>query len=255
MGAAHAKVKRASLMSITGFVLIFLLTANATVFAEPYLQLDARPAVWLSILPDDEESLYSADLQFTLYALVNSDSGNIQGEGDGGIDGFFYLSAALIPKQLELSSPPDLGSIILDNIPIAVVGDMSYGTPPIDVDRNPDEISRHGIFDTYYFEHEFALNPAENPPVAVYNSQENPGGPDLTTTGLLYYEDFEVDISGLHPDYAIHFDLYTKTPDGTLEFFAPFSHDLTTTHTPTPGAVLLGMLGLSVAGVKLRKVA
>jgi len=39
----------------------------------------------------------------------------------------------------------------------------------------------------------------------------------------------------------------------TIDKFAPFSHDVT--HAPVPGAVLLGLLGLCVAGVKLRKFA
>jgi hypothetical protein len=128
---------------------------------------------------------------------------------------------------------------------------MHYGAPPIDATRHPDEVARHGVFDTYYYEHGFMLDGTKTS--GLYNTQDHQGGP-ISGEGILY-EEFAVDLSNLHPDYAIHFDFYTKQPDGTLEHFAPFSHDLITTHAPVPGAVLLGVLGLGVVGLKLRKFA
>jgi len=233
-------------MSVIAVFLLCLLLAGGG-FAEPYLQLDATDSVYLSA---PEESIHPTEPVFTLYALVNSDSGNIVGDGNGDVDGFFYLSAAVTPKQLLSDPDPDLGYFVLDGITIAVAGDMSYGAPPIDADKNKDEIARHGIYDTYYYEHEFSLDPAKR--TALYNSMDNPGGPGpVVADGPLYYQDFEVDVRGMAPGYAIHIDLFTKTSEGKLEFFAPFSHDLVT--VPVPGAFLLGSIGIGLATSLLKR--
>ena len=235
-----------NLMSVIVLVPCLLLVTGNTVFAEPYLQLDAYPSTYLS--SPDEESIFTTDTEFTLYALVNSDSGNIQGDGDGGTDGPFYLSFAIVPK---VTAAADLGSIVIDGTTVSVTGDMVFGAPPADAFINPDEIPGHGIFDTFYYEHEFELDSSMT--TDLYNSQDEPGRGPIDPDGPLWYQDFAVDVSGLTSGYVIHIDLYTKLSDGTIEYFAPFSHDIIT--TPVPGAVLLGMIGLGVAGVKLRKYA
>lgn len=248
MLAARTRQGQTNLTFIIGVLVLCLLFAGEhAALAEPYLQLDADPATYLSV---PEESIFATQSHFTLYALVNSDSTKIDnGTGDGGADGYFYISAAITPKLLETPAP-DLGSFVFDGLTISVVNDMVYGAPPIDADRNPDEIARHGIYDTYYYEHEFTLDPAKR--TALYNSQDHPGGPgSVVADGPLYYQDFEVDVSGLASGYAVHFDLYTKTSDGKLEYFAPFSHDLLA--VPVPGAVLLGSMGLALSGYRLRR--
>jgi len=254
MSAGRIKKRYMNLTSVIVFVPCLLLVSGNAVFAEPYLMLDASPAIYLSA---PEESIFATEPHFTLYALVNSDSGHIDGTGDGGTDGYFYLSFAIVPKLPETDPPPSLGSFILDGIPIVVVGgDMEYGTPPIDEFRPPDEVAKHGIFKTYFLEKEFTLDPAKR--TDLYNSAEppppGPGGPGpIVTDGDLWYQDFDVDVSGLASGYVLHIDLYTKDGDGGLEFFAPFSHDLIT--IPIPASVILGMLGLGVVGLKLRKFA
>ena len=131
---------------------------------------------------------------------------------------------------------------------INVVGDMTYGTPPIEDYLKQNDLPSHGIFETYFYEHELQFDPFKE--TALYNSQVDPGGPDLSTNGPLYYQDFEVDIGGLASGYALHFDLYTKGSD-FVDKFAPFSHDLVT--TPIPPSVIIGLIGIGVAGLKLRK--
>ncbi len=101
---------------------------------------------------------------------------------------------------------------MLDDTTI-VIGDMDYGAPPIDATKNKDEVAKHGIFDTYYYEHEFTLDGTKTS--GLYNTQDRQGGPIAGDD--MWYEDFQVDISGLHPDFALHFDFYTKELDGTLE--------------------------------------
>lgn len=228
-----------------------LFASGGVVFAAPYLQLDATSAVWLD---EPEESVFSTDYVFTLYALVNSTDPHAPAWPDIESKEYF-ISAALIPGVDETPAPV-LGSFSFAGITIDVTGDMTYGAPPLDASTK-DDLKPHGIFDTYYYELGFTLDPAKR--TNVYNSQDTPGalGSDPVTVadGDLWYQGFEVDIGNLDPEYAIHFDLYTKDSLGNLEYFAPFSHDLITTHAPVPGAVLLGMLGLGIAGVKLRKYA
>ncbi len=82
---------------VTVFAVFLVLVPGSSVFAEPYLQLDATSAIYLY---EPEESIFSTEYQFTLYALVNHDSGKITGKGDGGTDGNFYrLSKRICGSQ------------------------------------------------------------------------------------------------------------------------------------------------------------
>ncbi len=257
MSAGRTKKGYMNLTSVIVFVTCLLLVSGNAVYAEPYLMLDAYPAGYTH---GEEESIITTGPVFTLYALVNSDApewGSSLGLADT-----FYISVAIIPSMDEFPAL-DLGSYFLDygtygadggDTTIDVVGEMDYGNPPINAALNPDELAAHGIFDTYYKEYAFTLDPGNT--ATLYNSMDNPGGPVDDDFGTLYYQAFEVDASGLNPGTFLHFDLFTKIDGSELavvDKFAPFSHDVT--HTPVPGAVLLGLLGLGVAGVKLRKYA
>ena len=265
MSASRTVKRHMNLMSVIVFVACLLLVGGNAAFAENYLQLDADPATYVyGLVYGEGESIVTTDPEFTLYALVNSKSGNAHEAfaADPFVlanVGSFYISGALVPSQLENPSL-DLGSILFAGEEIDVVDEMTFGTPPIEVDLTNKDLPSHGIFETYYFERSFTLNPAKR--AALYDSQLAPGGPlPIVADGPLYFQDFEVDISELTAEYGIHFDLYTYIWDEGLGEFgeyvldkkAPFSHDVTA--TPVPGAVLLGILGLGVAGVKLRKFA
>ena len=236
-------------MSVIGFMLCFLHVAGDTVLAIPYLQLDADPAEYIA---GDEESIVTTDLQFTLYALIDSTSEFFD-------DDTFYISAAIVPDPGESDPVPNLGSYTFgDNTPIDIVGDMKYGTPPIEAYLQSKDLPSHGIYETYYHEYSFKLQDILNNTATPYNSQVIQGGPTYNPTGTLYYQAFDVDVSGLIHGYAMHFDLYTNKWDekkGTyvIDNFAPFSHDVLS--APIPGAVILGILGLGLAGIKLRKFA
>jgi len=162
---------------------------------------------------------------------------------------------AVTPRQDEIDPAPDLGSFVLGSLTIDVTGDMVYGTPPLDVDLDPKDLADHGIFETYYYEQPFTLDPAKT--TGLYNSQDTPGGPSVAGSDL-YYQDFKVDVSGVASGYTIHFDLYTmKTIERQGELvnviadFAPFSHDLET--VPTPGALMLGVMGIGMVNSFLRR--
>ncbi len=184
-------------MSVIIFVLCLLLLRGNTVFAVPYLQLDAYPATYVY---GDEESIVTTSGQFTFYALVDSTN-----ENAFNIDDIFYLSVAIIPDPGETG--PNLGSYDFDGITHNAVGDMTYGTPPVEEYLKNEDLPSHGVFDTYYHEYSFTLDPSKT--AVEYNSQDNPGGPG-TDPGSLYYEDFEVDAGGLVSEYFLHIDFYTK---------------------------------------------
>ncbi len=244
MLAAHTTKRHMNLISVIVFVSCLLLVSGNTVFAIPYLQLDAEGGIYVG---PPEESVVIASDQFTLYALVDSSHGST--------DGVFFLSIALVP---QLDTATDLGFFMIDGDVINVTSDMTYGIPPLNLliealpedPQNPGLLAPHGIFETYFYELEFTLAGATQ--TDPYNVQYNPGGPgENVPGGVLYYQAFDIDATNLSDDYFLHFDLYT-TGSGIVDF-APFSKDVQ--HTPVPGAVLLGILGLGVAGLKLRKFA
>ena len=227
---------------IVVFAQCLLLTMSASVFAEPYLQLDANPAVYVG---GEEESTVTTGDVFTLYALVNSTAPEAPDPIDL-LKKYYYLSIAIAPK---VDTPTDLGSFIFDGDVINVTADMVYGIPPVATEIYQD-LPSHGIFDTYFKEIPFTLTGATR--TNLYDVEYNSGGPGPENhSGDLYYQEFAVDATGLNDDYFLHFDLYTGL-NGAIKF-APPSHDVT--HAPVPGAVLLGMLGMGVAGMKLRKFA
>ena len=237
-----------NLTSVILFVSGLLLVAGNTVFAEPYLMLDADSDSVLYV-GGEEESIVTTDPVFTLYALVNSESPEAP---DPFVSEMYYISVALVPDPGEGDPGPVLGSYFIDGVEKDVVGDMIYGTPPIEDYLKQNDLPSHGIFETYYHEYSFVV--FEPNTATLYNSQDTPGGPTPNPLGTLYYEDFEIDISGLAHGYALHFDLYTKNPLSLeIDKFAPFSHDVLA--TPVPASVILGILGLGVVGMKLRKFA
>ena len=258
MSASRTAKRYMNLMSVIVFVPCLLLVSGNTVFAEPYLMLDAMMPPG-SPLPtsDPEMGIFTSGRVFTLYALVNSEAP--EASEDPFQTETFFLSVAVVPDPGYSDPGPDLGSYILDGTTHLVVGEgddvMRYGTPPL---FDPEflkqfDLPSHGVFETYFDEYSFGPDEFDGQ-ATLYNSMDDPGGPTRYSDsgGTLYYQAFEVDASGLHPDYELHFDLYTMGSP-YVDKFAPFSHDVTT--TPVPGAVLLGILGLGVVGLKLRKFA
>ena len=242
MSAERTTKRRMNLTPVILFVPCLLLVSGNAVFAEPYLMLDADPAVYVY---GDEESIVTTSSVFTLYALVNSEA------PEATSDPFeletYYLSAAIVPDPGYSNPGPDLGSYVFDGSTLSVVGDMMYGTPPIEEHLKQNGLPSHGIYKTYFDEYSFMLN-LDNK-ATLYNSMVTPGGPTDNPLGTLYYRAFEVDVSGLASGYVMHFDLYTLGSP-YVDKFAPISHDVT---TPVPAAVILGILGLGVVGLKLRK--
>lgn len=244
MSAGRIKKRYMNLMSVIVFVSCLLLVSGNTVFAIPYLQLDADPAIYVG---PPEESVVTLGDVFTVYALVNS----VAPAAPDPIDLLkeYYLSIAIVPK---VTTHTVLGSFTFDDgtgpIEIVVTEHMQYGIPPV-VEAIYQDFPSHGIYETFFIEKSFTLTGATR--AALYDVQDGAGGPVDDTEGKLYYQAFDIDATNLFSGYFLHIDLYTEH-EGAIKF-APPSHDLQ--HVPVPGAVLLGILGLGVAGIKLRKFA
>lgn len=245
-----------------------VLSAAERAVAIPKLQLDIAGGTYDAA---DETTIASANA-FTLYAL----------NAGLPITGDFYLAAALVPRSAQ-TPVPDVGSFkfaidlngngLVDGteawVTIPVAGGMTYGTPPLEVQPawdgfDPGDLSRHGVFDTYFTEFRFKFASGLTTP--AYDASTGPH-PALTPgVGGMAYQPFLVDVAGLALGYGIHFDLYDEEviagkKNGTdldVEHFAPFSHDATANRLavriPDGGntAALLG-LGLLVVGCLARR--
>src|SRR3989304_10118958 len=150
-----------------------------------------------------ETIVASAD-PFKLYAYLIPNSSNT-------LSDYYYLSMALTPKRDASGS---LGTFSFDSTTIDVTSDMEYGTPPLETylgdiaTTDPGDLPGHGIFETYFYEHEFQFSSSQQ--ISRYNTQDRAiaGGPIPTSGTGMYYIVFDIDTTDLDINYNIHFDLY-----------------------------------------------
>lgn len=228
--------------------------------AVPSLQIDILSLT--TTYDDVNEDVVTENSAFILRVL-----GGTGGEGKPVSLGTEYrLSAAITPKTGPLSAT--LGSFLLNGNQIDATGDMTFGTPPVELFANPDTLPGHGIFDTFFMEEAFEWNIANV--TQVNNVEDNPGGStgscDPQIEACLFFLDFSVDIAQLDPSVELHFDLYEPEFDsngvitGVAEK-APFSHDANTngripppdTGIPEPATIALFGAGLVGFGFVARR--
>jgi hypothetical protein len=182
----------------------------------------------------------------------------------GGFD--LYVISAENSKSDVIVSLALAQADIRDNVNINFGGhqvqsdDWLWGYAPIgnepDAWNGGTDLPRHGVFPTWYTEmHTGAYDIAS----AVGDVQPNSNGdywnPSTSlgqTSAFGQVKRFHVETGGTFS--FVHFDAYTLNPDGTIDQFAPFSHDAETiSSVPEPGTLALLSTGLLGLGVYVRK--
>lgn len=226
-------IKKLLLVPIAALVLLLPGTAQAL----PTLQLDTD-----GIYDFSTETIVTSSSTFTVYAYLtnNGSASNLTAL----LADTYYLSIALVPGDSLTGE-----TFTIDGTSVDVTGDMTYGTPPIDIAAQQFDLASHGVYPTYYYEEAFQFS--ESDEISQYNTMDRAiagGAIDLSydADGDMYYVAFEIDRVGLSGDYNLHFDLYNtnvkRNGTITVDDFAPFSHDVEA--VPEPATVLLLGLGL-----------
>ncbi|MFT4713108.1 MAG: hypothetical protein ACI8W1_001589 [Candidatus Azotimanducaceae bacterium] len=172
--------------------------------ALPKLQLDIYGGTYVA---GDEESMMSSETQFDLYALVK-DSLSIANP--------FVLTTALVPQE-EGVAGGDFGNISVTTTQDDVSMTFNLGNDDFTFGK-PGGLSKHGIFETDFWE--LAFNFESINTSGGYNVEDD-GGSGPIAGDDLYFQAFQIDLSGFTGAYDVHFDLYSPS----LGKFAPYSHD------------------------------
>ena len=246
--------------------------------AVPLLQVDMLGGVY----DFATETIVAPGGEFTVYAILTPKTNSTQAQINALLSKTYYLSVALVGASIPPPPGGALGSFEFGlpgtistckettgttpgNCPqtVDVTAGMEYGTPPLEVmeslqDHDAGDLAKHSVYPTYFSEFSFQFSSLYK--TAVYNTQDDPGGP-LTGTGA-FYAAFVGNSALLSPDYQLHFDLYDEVvrncgrkgvscTDVDVDNFAPFSHDGGTVPQPIPEPGTMALLGAGlVAGLR-----
>jgi hypothetical protein len=194
------------------FILFFIFPAVAYATPDLTLSIDEQYGAFYDPIT---QTWVTAASDFVLDG--NVDDGDIF-RGRANVD--LYLCISLSDELYSLDGD---GNVVFTNgAGITVNGsalsatDFVYGLAPLD-EMNPDgkggDLPPHGYFPTAFTE--------------VVINIEDPGTYEFLIANAVA---------------GIHFDLYTLKEDGTIDFFAPFSHDAEV-GAPVPEPATLSLLG------------
>jgi len=134
-------------------------------------------------------------------------------------------------------------------------GDWVFGYSPLENDPTQwdggnDDLPRHGIFPTWFSEmHTGAYNRSSwvgDVQPDAYGNFWNPANGSGQAHARGQVKHFHVTTGGVFT--FVHFDAYTLNSDGTINQFAPFSHDAEAGYVPEPGTAALFSTGLMALG-------
>ena len=234
--------------------IVLLAGSINTAFALPALQLGGDgTAAW--DYDTSEETWVVTDTSFTLNAYANCDGyqascdaehGQYAWDEMGATTQYAYLVVAAAPQTADGT---DVFDITIGNDGGATLVDSGFGNPPLP-DTDSNNLSPHGIYDTYFEIYEFQFDGSIG---TIYDQQPNEtgSGDGFTETFNITVNETALGITGLHFDlFTVQGARYDET-NYLLNFVAPYSHDAEyeccTREVPAPSAALL--LGLGLIGM------
>jgi PEP-CTERM motif-containing protein len=246
--------------------LVGVVSTNAE--AVPVLQLDMKGGTYDS----RSQTVIAGGDQFTVYAMFQPKSDGSTSDINWFLNTTYYISVALTPSIG--SNPANLGSFSFGEAggtqtTVGVTGDMTYGTPPIEVfaamqGSDAGDLGGHGVYPTYFREFAFKFQPTST--ADAYDSAVRQGGPTPNPNGTAYYATFTGDKSLLQSGYDLHFDLYStmiKTcgtagnpdcRDIDIDLAATFTRDAETRESvPEPATGLAMLVGVGAAAIARRR--